>query len=40
MKLQDVKELPERIPEKEVYSLIGSTISDFKNEAISKKCFF
>ncbi|EAD3681300.1 hypothetical protein EHS45_15065, partial [Listeria monocytogenes] len=39
MKLQDVKELPERIPEEEVYSLIGSTISDFKNEAISKNVF-
>ncbi|ECB9786943.1 hypothetical protein FLW04_05350 [Listeria monocytogenes] len=39
MKLQDVKELPERIPEEEVYSLIDSTISDFKNEVISKNVF-
>ncbi|EJS6022943.1 hypothetical protein NWV19_002228, partial [Listeria monocytogenes] len=35
MKLQDVKELPEE----EVYSLIDSTISDFKNEVISKNVF-
>lgn len=39
MELKDYQELPDRIPEEEVYNYIESTISDYNSNKITKNVF-
>ncbi|MBF2375237.1 hypothetical protein IA854_13905 [Listeria seeligeri] len=39
MELKDYKELPDRIPEEDIYNFIESTISDYNSNRITKNAF-